>query len=192
VKKALKILVPVVILSALVVGGYFYYKSSVAYAAVSIYSAVESRDWDKFKEFVDVNETYESLMASLVGENEFAKNISNAMKESAVDGLKKAVIERPDGGDSGKVSVKDAIGLLKMAKTYKKGDSVVVDIPLETKDIDFNVPDVELPNVKMTISLIFKKGGGHLVLKGIGVDLDNEDLMELLGKLLGGSLQNIF
>jgi len=192
-KKILKILIPVVVLGAVAVGGYFYYRSGVAYAAVSVNSAVKNRDWDKFTEFVDVDAVYESLTAHLIGESDLAKGISAAMKDAAIDGLRKAIVERPSDGDSGEISIWNIYSLMNTIKTSSKGGLVIVDIPLETKDLNIKAPpDVEIPNVKVTITLTLRKSNGHLVLCGIGTDLDNEDIMALGEALLGASLKEVF
>jgi len=193
VKRIFKILIPVVVLGAAALGGYFYYKSSVAYAALSIHSAVKNRDWGKFSEFVDVDAVYESAMTRLVGESDFARDISAAMKDATIDGLRKAINEeKPSGSDSGGISVGDIYGLLKIIKTSSKGEFVIVDIPLETKDLNIKTPDVEVPDVKINITFTFKKSGGHLVLCGIGTDLNNEGIMTLGEALVGGSLKGVF
>jgi hypothetical protein len=193
VKRIFKILIPAVVLVSAAVGGYFYYKGSVAYTAVSINSAVKNRDWGKFTEFVDVDAMYESVMTHLIGESDLAKGISDAMKESAVDGLKKAIVERPSDSAGGGISVGDIYSLMKIVKTSSRGGLVIVDIPLETKDLNIKAPPrVEIPDVKITITLTFKKGNGHLVLCGVGSDLDNEDIMALVEALLGSSVKGIF
>jgi len=193
VKRVYKILIPAVVLVAVAAGGYFYYKSTVAYAALSIHSAVKNRDWGKFSEFVDVDAVYESVMARFVGESDFARDISSAMKDVTVDGLKRAIVEeRPSGGGSGGISVGKIYGLLKIIKKSSKGELVIVNIPLETKDLNIKTSDVEVPDVKINIMLTFKKNNGHLVLCGIGTDLNNEDIMALGGAMLGASLKGTF
>ena len=191
-KRVYKILIPVVVSVAVAAGGYFYYKGSVAYAALSIHSAVKNRDWGKFSEFVDVDAVYESVTARFVGESDFARDISAAMKDVAVDGLKKAIVEeRPSRSDSGGISVGNIYGLLKIIKKSSKGGLVIVNVPLETKDLNIKTSDAEEPDVKINITFTFKKSSGHLVLCGIGTDLNNEGIMTLGEALVGGSLKGI-
>jgi len=194
VKRIYKILILAAVLCAVAVGGYFYYKSGVAYAALSINSAVKNRDWGKFAEFVDVDAVYESVMTRLVGESDFARDISAAMKGAMVEGLRKAIIEeKPSGGNSGGISVGDIYGLLKIIKKSSKGGFVMVNIPLEAKDLNIKTPNnVEVPDVKINITLTFKRGNGHLVLCGVGTDLNNEDIMALGEAMLGASLKGVF
>ncbi|GBU21574.1 hypothetical protein R80B4_01470 [Fibrobacteres bacterium R8-0-B4] len=192
-KRIFKILIPVAVLGAVAVGGYFYYKGSIAYTAVSINSAIKNHDWDKFTEFVDVDAVYDSVMTRLVGESDLARGISAAMKETTIDGLKEAIAESPSDSDSVGISVGDIYSLLKIVKTSSRDGLVIVDIPLETKDLNINVlPEVEIPNTKITITLTLRKGNGHLVLCGIGTDLDNENIMALGEALLGSSVKGIF